>query len=54
MRKFLKFTLILISVSFLCLTVAAVGAYTYLLRFSDLSLDDSVVFYKMRNEKSES
>ena len=53
MRKFLKFTLILISVSFLCLTVAAVGAYTYLLRFSDLSLDDSVIFYKMRNEKSE-
>ena len=53
MRKILKFTLILISVLFLCLTVAAVWAYTYLLRFSDLSLDDSIVFYKMRNEKSE-
>ena len=52
MRKFLKFTLILISLSLILITVASAGAYVYLSGFADLEIDSSVILCEMQNEKS--
>ena len=53
MRKILKFTLILISVSLVSLTVASAWAYVYLKKHASSSLDESVILCEIENQKSE-
>ena len=52
MRRFLKFTLIVISASLIFLTLASAVAYVYLEKFRNSALDDSVILCEIQNERS--